>query len=261
MIRYVIKRLLLMIPVIIGVAILIFTIMYFIPGDPVKIMLGSEATPETIESVRESMGYNDPYPVRLVTFLKNTFLHFDLGISYQYGTPVVEDLMGRFPRTLLIALGSIILSLLIGIPLGVASALNRDTWIDRVLMILAMIGVTMPAFWLALLLVIEFALKLGWFPSFGIGSPMNYVLPIIASSVGGIAGQARQTRSSILEQAKADFVTTARAKGLAERKIRWEHIFPNALIPIITDTGSRFGHMLGGTLIIENVFSIFSCLI
>lgn len=254
--RYVLKRILLMIPILLGVAILIFTMMYFCPGDPCEIILGASATEVQVEALREQLGLNDPYIVRLFNFLKEILVNRSFGNSYIQGTSVAAELMKRFPKTLTLAAGSILLSTLIGIPLGISAAIHANGPGDRISMFISMIGVSMPNFWLALMLVLLFALKLHWLPSSGDKGWRYYILPIAANALGGIAGIARLTRSSMLEVIRADYVTTARAKGVAERNVIWHHALPNALIPIITICGGRFGGQLGGTVVIETVFGI-----
>lgn len=257
MFRYIINRILILIPILIAVAILIFTLMYFVPGDPVEIMLGaSNATQAEIESARENLGLNQPFLIRMGTYLGNLLFRFDFGKSYIFGTSVGLELIKRFPNTLYIALSSIILSVLIGVPLGIRAAVKANTLEDRVSMFISLIGNSMPEFWLALMLVLLFSLHLGWLPSSGAKSLRYFILPAAANAIGGIAGIARQTRSSMLEVIRSDYVTTARSKGLAERKVIYGHALPNALIPIVTLCGGRFGHMLGGTMIIETIFSI-----
>lgn len=256
MLRFIAKRLLWMIPVLLGVSILIFTLMFFVPGDPATIMLGSSATETELAAAREAMGLNQPYFPRLVHYLSSVFLHFDFGTSYVYGTSVTTELLTRFPRTFLIAFLSIVLSMVVGIPLGIHAAVHENTYKDRISMFLSLLGVSMPGFWLALMLVILFALNLRWLPPSGIGGIEYYILPAVANSLNGIAGMSRQTRSSMLEVIRSDYITTARAKGQVERKVLYRHALPNALIPIITVVGSRFGMLLGGTLVLETVFSI-----
>jgi len=246
-----------MIPILLAVAVLIFTLMYFVPGDPASIALGgSTATQADIEAAREMMGLNRPYIVRLGEYLKNLVFHFDFGNSLTYGSPVGKELMRRFPNTLAIAMASIVFALIIGVPLGVRAAVKANTVEDRLSMFFSLLGDSMPAFWLALLLVLLFALKLGWLPSSGSRNWRYFILPALANSIGGVAGIARQTRSSMLEVIRSDYVTTARSKGLSEAAVIYGHALPNALIPIITICGTRFGHMLGGTMIIETIFSI-----
>lgn len=255
MIRYIGKRLLTMIPILLVVAILIFCLMDFVPGDPVQIMMGDSATPAQIEEARERLGLNDPFVMRLGKYLWD-LLHLDFGSSYIFGMAVGPELLSRFPRTLTLALLCVGASVVIGVPIGISCAMNANKPIDRIWMFLTLLGNSMPGFWLALMLVILVSLKWGLLPSNGIGGWKYYVLPVIANSLGSFASIARQTRSSMLEVIRSDYVVTARSKGLPERDVIWKHALPNALIPIITICGSRFGHMLGGTTIIESVFSI-----
>jgi ABC-type dipeptide/oligopeptide/nickel transport system permease component len=256
MFRYILKRLLMMIPVVLGVTVLIFTVMYFTPGDPAQTILGPNASFEQIEAKREELGLNQPYLTRLLNYLNSVFLHGDLGTSYTNGRSVSADILSRFPRTAIIAFVSVLLSLIIGIPIGVVSAVHQNTWHDRLGMLVSLVGVSMPAFWVGLLLVIEFSLKLRWLPSSGIATPLHYIMPCFACSLGGIATMARQTRSSMLEVIRSDYIVTARAKGQTEFKVIYWHALKNALIPIITVAGTSFGIMLGGALVIETVFSI-----
>ena len=256
MLRYVLKRVLLVIPILIGVAILIFTLMYFVPGDPVQIILGENAAQVQVDELRVQMGLDQPFIVRLGVFVKELFINGSFGKSFIYGTDVGTELATRFPKTLTLALGSILFAMVAGIPLGIRAATHANKAEDRVSMFVSMVGVSMPNFWLALMLVLLFSLMLGWLPSSGSKSWVNYILPIAANALGGVAGIARLTRSSMLEVIRADYVITARAKGVAERNVIYNHALPNALIPIITICGGRFGGMLGGTMVIETVFSI-----
>lgn len=256
MIRYVGKRLLQMIPVVLCVAILIFTIMYFVPGDPAEIILGVTATQEELEACRESLGLNQPYIVRLATFLRDTFLRFDLGNSYVDGTSVLSNIMARLPYTLTISLGSMAIAIVVGTFLGIVAALNQNGIADRLCMVLALVGVSMPGFWLALMLVIWLALQNNLLPSYGVGSVQHYIMPWIAAALPELARLARQARSSMLEVIHSDYVTTAKAKGVKKWDIVLKHELPNALIPIITTIGGSLAHGMGGALVIESVFSI-----
>lgn len=256
MARYIIKRLLMIIPVLVAVAILIFTLMYFVPGDPASIALGELSSETEIELMRERMGLNDPYIVRLGNFLERLFFHFDFGVSYRYGTPVLDDLLKRFPVTLTTASLSIVLSVLIGIPIGVRSAVKANSFADRFYMTITLFGCSIPNFWLALMLMLLFSLQLGWLPSTGASSFACYILPCTACALGGVAGIARQTRGSMLEVIHSDYVVTARAKGLKESTVIYKHALKNALIPIITVCGSTFGRSLGGTMVVESVFAL-----
>ncbi len=254
--RYILKRLLWMIPVMVGIAILIFSIMYVCPGDPAAALLGNGATQVQIEAKRAEMGLNEPYLVRLGAYLKQVFINFDLGTSYFYKTSVASGIAERMKYTLVIALISMALQIFIGTPLGIVAATHRNGWADRLCMFIALLGVSVPGFWLALMMVLLFSVRLGWLPAYGTGGIAYFVMPCIANSMAGIASQARQTRSSMLEVIRSDYITTARAKGLSERDILFRHALPNALIPIITVVGNGMGMMLGGTVIIENVFAI-----
>jgi len=254
--RYVLRRLLQMIPVILGVTILVFTILYFIPGDPVRLLLGAEPTPAQVLAKRQEMGLNDPYLVRLGRYVGGIVLHFDFGKSWIYNTPVTSELLHRFPRTLTIAVICMLMQIIIGTPLGIIAAVNRNGWGDRLSMFIAMFGISMPNFWLALMLILFFSVRLGWLPPYGIGGLKYYILPCIANAFPGIATQARQTRSSLLEVIRSDYITTARAKGMSEMRILLRHALPNALLPVITIIGNGMGMLLAGTVVIEMIFAI-----
>ncbi len=244
-----------MIPILLIVAILIFLIMSFVPGDPVQIILGDQATELQIEEARENLGLNKPFAERLVDYLLGV-IRLDFGKSYLLGTNVSAELLARFPRTLLIALLCILFTVIFGIPIGIRCALKAGSVEDNVWLFFTLLLSSMPGFWLALMLVLLFSVNLGWLPSNGIGGWKYYVLPVLSNSLGSLAGIARQTRASMLEVIRSDFVVTARSKGLSENDITWKHALPNALIPIITVLGARFGFLLGGTTITESVFSI-----
>lgn len=256
MTRYIIKRILSMIPILLAVAIIIFTLMQIIPGDPVSIAMSEYATAAEIEAAREALGYNRPFAVKLVEYLKNLIFEFDFGTSFTYNIPVGPELIKRAPKTMLIAAMSIILIVLIGVPVGIRAAVKANKPEDRISMFVCLLGVSMPTFWLAFLLILVFSLKLGWFPSNGDSSLKYYILPAIAAALNGIANIARQTRSSMLEVIRSDYVVTARAKGQSEHNVIYKHALPNALIPVITLCGMRFGRALGDTVILETIFSI-----
>jgi peptide/nickel transport system permease protein len=255
MARYIIKRLLLMIPVVFAITIMIFSVMELVPGDPAQIILGSTATQRDIETLREEIGLNRSYFVRIGEYLYNVYFKLDFGNSYLTGMPVTGAILLRLPRTLTLGILAITMALCIGIPLGVTAAVHQNGFGDQISMVIALLGVSIPTFWLALLLVMLFSLNLGWLPPSGIGSWQNYVLPCMAMSVGGIAMQARQSRSSMLEVIRADYVVTARAKGLTHREVILKHALPNALNPIITLAGQNLAIIFGGSVVIENVFS------
>lgn len=256
MTRYILNRLLYMIPIILGVAIFIFTILYFVPGDPAQIILGSEASQADIELLRESLGLGDPYVVQLGRYMRRVFLEFDFGTSYITGMSVAEQIVERLPRTVALGLIGMIMSMAAGIPLGIIAAVRQNGLGDRISMIVALLGVSIPSFWLALLLVILFSVKLKWLPAMGIGGAEYFIMPCIAQAVGGIGAMARQSRSSMLEVIRSDYIVTAHSKGLTEWEVITKHALPNALIPIITIAGSHLAVIFGGSVIIENVFSI-----
>lgn len=245
-----------MIPIILCVAILVFTLMTFCPGDPAAIVLGSSATQEDLELMRESMGLNRPFLVRLGTYLRDAFLRFDLGKSYLTKVSISDSIRQYLPRTMLLTVITMLISVSLALPLGITAATHQGRWQDTACMIFALIGVSVPSFWLALLLIIEFSVKHAWLPAMGIGGLKYYILPAISGSLGGVAALARQTRSSMLDVIRADYITTARAKGVSERNVITRHALKNALIPIITVIGTQFGKHLGGTMVIETIFGI-----
>ena len=253
--RYILKRLLLMIPVILGVIILVFTLMYLAPGDAVSVILGSGYTEEAAASLREELGLNDPYLVQLGRYLLQ-LVHLDFGDSWVSGVPVAQELLGRAPRTLLLGSASIVVTAVCGISLGIVAAIHQNKWPDTVSTVLALLGTSLPNFFFALLLVLVFAYYLNWLPAYGLGGIEHYILPIIANSVGGIAMLTRQTRSSMLEVIRSDYITMAKSKGLSNRQIIFQHMLPNAMIPVLTTIGMQFAGVIGGGIIIETVFSI-----
>lgn len=254
--KYVLKRILLLIPVILGVSIVIFTIMYFTPGDAARMILGNTASQAQIEALKDSLGLNDPYLVQLARFMKQLFIDFDLGTSYLNGTEIMHDLIIRLPRTAILAGFCMLTQIVIAMPLGVTAAVHQNKWQDTLCMLVSLLGTSIPSFWLALMLILLFATNLHWLPSFGIGSFRHWILPCVTVAVHGIGIIARQTRSQMLEVIRSDYITTARAKGLSERTIRYKHALPNAIIPVITGMGSAFGTSLGGSVVIETAFSI-----
>ncbi len=255
--RYVLKRILWMIPIVIGVAVLVFTLMTFCPGNPAEIILGSTATEEALAAKTEELGLNDPFLVRLGRYLADVFIKRDLGASWSTNVSIMTSIGERLPRTLVLTIVTLALAFGLGIPLGVMAATHQNKWQDSVSMIIALIGVAIPNFWLALMFILFFSVRLGWFPSMGINDGLkSYVLPAATAMMGAFATCARQTRSSMLEVIRSDYITTARSKGVPERDVIYKHALKNGLIPIITMFGSTFGHMLGGMMIIETVYAI-----
>jgi peptide/nickel transport system permease protein len=254
--KFVFKRLLLMIPVVIGVISLVFTIIYFTPGDAALVKLGAGASDEEIEAMRESMGLNRPYIVQLGDYLYRFFVKLDLGTSIVNGTQISSDLAKRLPNSIVLAVLAIVCSVGLGVPLGISAAVHQNRTSDTIAMIIALVGISMPGFWFGLVCVVFFSFRLHLLPAFGVGSLKFWILPIIANSFHGVAAQARQARSSMLEVIRSDYIVMARAKGLLEPKVIWKHAFPNALVPTITISGGAFGSMIGGALVIETIFGI-----
>lgn len=255
--KYILKRLLWMIPIVLGVTILVFSMMTVCPGDPAQTILGSTALESDLANMRQQLGLNDPFLVRLANYMSDVFLHGDLGTSWITKVDIASSIMERLPRTLTLSLFTLFLSFGLGIPLGIMAATHQNRWQDNLSMFLALIGVAIPNFWLAMLLVIQFSVKMHIFPAMGIDEGLIcYVLPALSGCMTTLATCARQTRSSMLDVIRADYITTARSKGVPERLVIYKHALKNALIPIITIAGSSFGHLLGGMMIIETIFSI-----
>ena len=256
MLRYIIKRLLWMIPVLLGVSILVFAIQALAPGDPADLALGDYASDEAKQAWREERGLNKNIVVQYGEYMYNLIFKGDFGRSYQTGKPITRELIKRFPVTLLTAFGAATIAALIGVPLGIIAATHRNTWVDSASRILGMLGISMPNFWFALLLIMLFALKLKWLPVSGFYSPIYWILPLMAQGILGAASQLRYTRSAVLDSLQQDFVRTARAKGQSENKIILHHVLRNAMIPILTNTGHHIAGGMAGTVVMEQIFSI-----
>lgn len=257
--RYIFKRLIMIIPVLVGVTLVVFMILSLAPGDPVVSILGDKASAEDIIAMRETLGLNDSLWVQYIRYLGN-LLKGDFGISYKNQLPVMDLILSRFPNTLYIATGAILFSLILGIPIGIISAKKQYSVLDNVSMVGALIGVSMPVFWMGMILVLVFSLKLKILPSSGMGSgfiPLlkSLVLPVVALGSYSLAMIARMTRSSMLEVIRQDYISTARSKGISERQVTYRHMLKNALIPIITSVGLQFGTLMGGSIMTETVFS------
>ena len=253
--RYIIKRLLLLIPILLGVTFIVFLILSFTPGDPATIILGETAPREAIDRLNEQLGYNRPFFVRFFDYLFHA-VQGDFGSSYRSGIPVFKEIFTRFPITLTIAVLAILTAIFIGIPAGILSAVKQYSAADVISTVAAMLMAAIPGFWLGLMLIILFALKLSWLPSFGIGSAAHYVMPTLVLAIPCSAILLRLTRTTMLETIRQDYIRTARAKGASETKVIWKHALKNALLPVITVAGVEFGGLLGGTIIAEAVFSI-----
>jgi peptide/nickel transport system permease protein len=254
MVRYLARRLLLTIPVLLGVATLVFALIHLVPGDPVQSMLGESASPEEVERLRHTLGLDRPLLEQYQSFLGG-LVRGDLGSSIRYGTPVTHEIRDRLFRTMQLALAAMIVAILFAIPLGILAAVYRGTSIDYAAMTAALAGISMPNFWLGPLLAILFAVKLGWLPVSGTGSLAHLVLPAITLGAALSAILARMTRASLLEELRELYVVAARARGLSRTRAVVRHAFRNSLIPVVTIIGLQFGAVLTGTIITETIFA------
>lgn len=251
---YLLRRLLLTVPVLLGVTFIIFAMVRLIPGDPAQVIAGEQATRETVEAVRKGLGLDQPIAVQYVRFLRD-LLHGDMGTSTRSLRPVNRELADRFPHTIELTLAAMLVASLIGIGAGIIAATRQNRWPDTLSMLLALGGVSMPVFWLGLMLILLFSVKLGWLPPVGRGTWAQLVLPAITLGAASAAILARMTRSSLLESLRQEFITTARAKGLAEPLVIGKHALKNALIPVVTVMGLQFGTLLSGAVLTETVFA------
>lgn len=255
MLRYIFKRLLQLIPMLLILSLIVFFMVRMIPGDPVKNMLGIDVPQEMVEVERERLGLNDPLPQQYIRFMAELF-HGDLGTSIVSGKPVWDELMSRYPNTLILAFGGIVVAAIGGVLVGILAAVFHNKFWDNCIMVLSMLAVSTPSFFLALILMLVFTLNLRWFPSMGAITPARMVLPIITLGTQAIGFIARTTRSAMLDVIGQDYIRTSRSRGIPNRIITFSHTLKNALIPILTAIGLRFGSLLAGSAIVETVFSI-----
>lgn len=255
MTRYIANRLLVTIPTVLAVTILVFAMLQLVPGDPAEIFLGeNRSTPELLAQIRHDMGLDQPLHIQYLSYLGGV-LRGDLGESLFNNQPVLQQILDAFPYTLELALSALLISTILGVSLGVLSALKHNTWIDTLSMGLALVGVSMPVFWLGLLLILFFSVRLRWFPPMGQGGLDRLVLPALALGLLSSATLARLVRSSMLDALSEDYVRTARAKGLRERVVTVRHALRNALIPAVTVLGLQFGGLLSGAVLTETIFA------
>ncbi|WP_209121782.1 nickel ABC transporter permease [Alkalihalobacillus sp. BA299] len=255
MLMFILRRVLQTIPVIIGVTFVVFFIMQLVPGDPAVLLAGEGASKETIEAIREQLGLNQPLFIQYFDYLINVF-RGDLGVSLKNSQPVLDEILVRLPITIELAFFSIIITIVLGMAAGIISAVKPYSFTDISVMLIALLGISLPSFWFGLMLMYFFSVKLQILPVAGWDSIMHVILPAITLGASGAAIVARMTRSSMLEVVRQDYIRTARAKGLRERIIIYKHALRNALIPVITVVGLQFGALLGGTVIIESIFAI-----
>jgi peptide/nickel transport system permease protein len=251
---YIARRLLIVVPVMLGVAFLVFAAMYIIPGDAVDAMLmDTGATAEAMSRLRAQMGLDQPFHIQFLRFL-GVLASGDLGRSLVTGRPVADQIVTQLPATIELTVAALAIAVAFGVPLGVLSAVRRGTWVDSLSMIVALVGVSMPNFWLGLLLILTFSYQLGWFPAAGTGGLRYLVLPALTLGFSGVAIIARITRSSLLEVINSDYIRTARSKGLRPRTVIVKHAMRNSMASVLTVIGLQFGALLGGSVVVETVF-------
>lgn len=255
MLMFILRRILQTIPVIIGVTFVVFFIMQLVPGDPAVLLAGEGASKETIEAIREQLGLNQPLYIQYFDYLTSVFKG-DLGVSLKNSQPVLDEILVRLPITIELAFFSIIITIVLGMAAGIISAVKPYSLTDVSVMLVALLGISLPSFWFGLMLMYFFSVKLQILPVAGWDSLLHVILPAITLGAGGAAIVARMTRSSMLEVIRQDYIRTARAKGLRERIIIYKHALRNALIPVITVVGLQFGALLGGTVLVESIFAI-----
>ena len=257
MYRYVLKRLVMMIPVLFGISFFLFIIMDLAPGNTVVNILGENATQEAVDELTKEMGLDQPVLVRYVKYMLGV-VQGDFGTSYRTQQPVFNEIVSRFPATVKLAVGGVLLMILLGLPIGIISAVKQYSIIDNGSLLMALLCTSMPGFWLGMMLMLLFSLRLGWLPASyeSPGSIESFILPCITVMASLMASLVRMTRSNMLEVLKQDYIQMARAKGASEKQIIWRHALRNALLPIVTIIGLNFSSLLGGTMIIESVFSI-----
>jgi peptide/nickel transport system permease protein len=254
MLRYLIRRLVLTIPVLLGVATLVFALIHLIPGDPAQAMLGEGASPEDVAQLRERLGLDRPLPVQYASFLSGV-LRGDLGVSLRNDLPVTQQILERMPATAELAFASMAVAIAIALPLGIVAAVWRGTLVDFSAMTLSLVGISVPNFWLGPLLAIIFAVELGWLPVGGRGTLGHLVLPAVTLGAALAAILARMTRASLLEELREPYVLAARAKGVSRTRAVLHHALRNSLIPIVTILGLQFGVVLTGAVITETIFA------
>lgn len=255
MLMFIFRRILQLIPVLFGVVFVVFLIMQMVPGDPALLIAGEGASKETVQQIRHQLGLDKPFIMQYFSYIGN-ILQGDFGVSIRSNRPVLDEVLIRLPITIELALCSIVITVVIGMIAGIISATKQYSWTDVSIMIIALLGVSLPSFWFGLMLIFYFSVQIQIFPVSGWGTWMHMILPALTLGASGAAIVARMTRSSMLDVIRQDYIRTARAKGVKERVVIYKHALRNALIPIITVVGLQFGALLGGTVLVESVFAI-----
>lgn len=254
MTRYILNRMATLIPVLFGVSVIVFSILKFVPGDPALQVGGLDASPEDLAAIRQQLGLDRPVHVQYLYFVGNA-LRGDFGKSIRSNRPVLEEMWSRIPNTVVLTAVAMIFAILLGTGLGILAAVRQYSLWDNLAMAAAMLGISVPIFWLGLMLMLLFAVQLRWFPTAGTGTALHLVLPALTLGAASAAIIARQVRSAMLEVLRQDYVRTARAKGLRSRKVILRHALANALIPAVTIIGLQFGYLLAGAVVTETVFA------
>ncbi len=255
MLKYIVKRILLLIPILLGVSAIIFILKTFTPGDPARQILGNNATQEQIDAKREELGLNDPVPVQYVRYIARV-CHGDFGDSYRTGESVIKEIMPRIATSAKITLGAVAIGAILGVLLGIISALKKYTWIDSLVLVISMFFQSVPEFVVALVLIMVLAVNLHLLPATGIETAQGYIMPMMCTGLASVASYTRITRSSMLEVLGEDYIRTARAKGQEEGKIVQSHALRNAMIPVAQSIGTSLGNCIGGAMVLETVFGV-----
>ncbi len=256
MLKYIIKRILLLIPILLGVSAIIFLLKTVTPGDPARQILGNTATEEQVQELRDELGLNDPVVIQYVRYIKNIVTKGDFGSSYRTGEPVLSEILPRLGTSGIITIGAVAIGAIIGIVLGIISALKKYTWVDSLVLVISMFFQSVPEFVVALVLIMVFAVNLHWLPATGITSIKGFILPMVTIGLASVASYTRITRSSMLEVLGEDYIRTARAKGQTENNITYHHALRNAMIPVAQSIGTSLGNSIGGGMVIETVFGV-----
>ena len=255
MVKYIVKRLIIIIPIIFGISIILFTIMNLTPGDPAQMLIGDTYTEEALDQLRAELGLDKPFFQQYIDYIWNA-LHGDFGISYRTRNPVFDEVFSRFPHTVAITFLSIIIQVVVGVIVGIVAAVKQYSLLDTISQAITMVLASVPDFWIGLMLLLLFSVKLGLLPLSGIENWTGYILPAVAVALPYMANLIRLTRSTMLDVMRMDYIDTAKAKGVPKKKIIFKHALKNALLPVVTLAGVNISWMLGGTIVIEQVFNI-----
>lgn len=255
MLRYTLKRTLIIIPTMLLIIFIVYFILHLMPNTPGRIILGIQATQEQVDALNDSLGYNDPLPTQYARYIVSA-LHGDFGESYQYHRPVFDILLPKFPTTLKLAFFSMLVACLLGVPIGVTAAVKKYSAVDMITTVTGLFFASIPTFFLGILMLLLFSLRLEWLPSNGIGSFKSYIMPVLSLSLPSMAFISRMSRSTMLDVINQDYIQTAKAKGCSPMRIIFHHELRNAMMPVVTQVGMDFAALLGGSVIVENVFGL-----